>query len=304
MEFEGVRKNKFIIGGVAAVLLLSGVVLSTYGETTGDQNQDNSKTETSDAVTAEAPVEIKHYNAANSFTGEPIVTVPTVTSTSKLTTTAKASSTSTSSDTSLTTSSKMLSKTSVKTSSKVSGKTSGKVSSKTSDKTSSKVSTTTKKVITNITSDVPTSATSVITTTTAPATYELYTQAPATMQMETTTIQPSYTENYQSYASSSWNGPVLTASAGIVAGPSGNETYYNLDMSGVISIMQNCGYNYTYWVRNDGVKMFGDYVMVAANFDIRPRGSLVPTSLGMGIVCDTGSFVSWDSTRLDIATTW
>lgn len=101
-----------------------------------------------------------------------------------------------------------------------------------------------------------------------------------------------------------WDGPVLNSFAGLVAGPSGNETFYNLDMSGVISIMQSQGYNYEFWIREDGVKMFGDYVMVAADLSIRPRGSLIPTSLGMGIVCDTGSFVSWDPTRLDIATTW
>ena len=101
-----------------------------------------------------------------------------------------------------------------------------------------------------------------------------------------------------------WDGPVLTSFAGIVAGPSGNETYYNLDMSGVISIMQNAGYNYNYWVRDDGVKMYGDYVMVAADLSIRPRGTIIPTSLGLGIVCDTGGFVGWDNTRLDIAVTW
>ena len=103
---------------------------------------------------------------------------------------------------------------------------------------------------------------------------------------------------------SSWNGPVLNSYAGIVSGPSGNETYYNLNMSGVISNMQNLGYDYDYWVRDDGVKMYGDYVMCAADLSIRPKGTIVETSLGEGIVCDTGGFVNWDSTRLDIATTW
>lgn len=102
----------------------------------------------------------------------------------------------------------------------------------------------------------------------------------------------------------SWNGPVLTASAGIVQGPSGNETYYNLDMSGVISIMQSLGYDYEYWIRDDGVKMYGDYVMCAADLSIRPKGTLIETSLGTGIVCDTGGFVSIDNTRLDIAVSW
>ena len=96
----------------------------------------------------------------------------------------------------------------------------------------------------------------------------------------------------------------LSASAGRVQGPSGTETYYNLDMSGVVGIMQDLGYGNQYWVRNDGVKMFGNYVMVAANFDVHPRGSLVETSLGTGIVCDTGGFAEGNPNQVDIATTW
>lgn len=102
----------------------------------------------------------------------------------------------------------------------------------------------------------------------------------------------------------SWNGPVLTPSAGVVQGPSGRETYYNLDMSGVVSVMRGMGNNDPYWVREDGAKMLGDYVMVAAHLGLRPRGSLVPTSMGMGIVCDTGGFAAANPTQLDIATAW
>ena len=99
----------------------------------------------------------------------------------------------------------------------------------------------------------------------------------------------------------------LTSYAGTFDGPSGKETYYNLDMSGVISIMRNNGYDeeeYPYWVRDDGVKMFGKYVMVAASFDIRPRGTILQSSLGEAIVCDTGGFASSNQTQLDIAVTW
>ena len=106
------------------------------------------------------------------------------------------------------------------------------------------------------------------------------------------------------YTAGSWDGPVLTASAGTITGPSGKETYYNLNMSGVVSIMRSLGNTDEYWVRDDGVKLLGDYVMVAANLDVHPRGSLVETSLGMGIVCDTGSFASGNSTQLDIAVSW
>ena len=90
-------------------------------------------------------------------------------------------------------------------------------------------------------------------------------------------------------------------------GPSGKETYYNLNMSGVINIMRGMGFSedeYPYWIRDDGVKMLGDYVMVAADLSIRPRGSTIPCSLGTGLVCDTGAFIYSDSTQLDIAVAW
>lgn len=115
-----------------------------------------------------------------------------------------------------------------------------------------------------------------------------------------------YTQKAASTASS-WSGAKLTRRAGIVTGPSGHETYYNLPMQGVVNIMRSNGFSaseYPYWVREDGVKMLGPYVMVAADLSIRPRGSIVPTTLGSGIVADTGSFINWDSTRLDIATSW
>ena len=96
----------------------------------------------------------------------------------------------------------------------------------------------------------------------------------------------------------------LTASKGVNYGPTGKETYYNLNMSGVIDTMQNLGYNAEYWVREDGVKMYGDYVMVAADLNTYPRGTLVESSLGTAIVVDTGSFAASNPNQLDIATSW
>lgn len=96
----------------------------------------------------------------------------------------------------------------------------------------------------------------------------------------------------------------LTASLGRVSGPSGEETYYNLDVSYIVERMHSWGYTGDYWIREDGVKMFGEYVMVAANIEIRPFGTLVETTLGTGIVCDTGEFAQYDPYALDIATTW
>lgn len=104
-----------------------------------------------------------------------------------------------------------------------------------------------------------------------------------------------------------WDGDVLNAFNGSIQGPSGTETYYNLPMGGVVSIMRDMGFDeesYPYWVREDGVKMLGDYVMCAADLDIRPRGSLIQSSLGAALVCDTGSFVEIDPERLDIAVNW
>ena len=103
--------------------------------------------------------------------------------------------------------------------------------------------------------------------------------------------------------------PYLTSTMGRnLNGPSGQETYYNMDMSGVVSMMRNYyGFSeeeYPYWVREDGCKMLGDYIMVAAGLDVRPRGSLVQTSLGIGLVCDTGGFAYSDPYQLDIATAW
>jgi hypothetical protein len=103
---------------------------------------------------------------------------------------------------------------------------------------------------------------------------------------------------------SSWDGEVLNAFNGVVYGPSGKETYYNLDMSGVISIMRSMGNTDEYWIREDGCKMLGDYIMCAANLDVRPRGSLVESSLGTCIVCDTGGFAYSDPYQLDIAVNW
>jgi hypothetical protein len=101
-----------------------------------------------------------------------------------------------------------------------------------------------------------------------------------------------------------WKGPVLSKGRGVNYGPSGKETYYNLNMSGVVNIMRSMGYTGEYWVRDDGCKMLGEYIMVAANLNLRPRGSIVETSLGDAIVCDTGGFAKRNPTQIDIAVTW
>ncbi len=98
-------------------------------------------------------------------------------------------------------------------------------------------------------------------------------------------------------------GPKLTKSGGVFYNKSGfKETYYNLNMSTVVSNMQRLGYYYEYWVREDGVKMFGDYVMIAADLNLYSKGDLIETSLGTGMVCDTGTAIK--GYVLDIAVNW
>lgn len=103
-----------------------------------------------------------------------------------------------------------------------------------------------------------------------------------------------------------WTGSVIDSSRGVNYGPHGKETYYNLPMDGVVEIMRGLGYDDPYWVRPDGVKMFGNYVMIAADLSVYPRGSIVECSEGMAMVCDTGAFVLTPEGKrwFDIAVDW
>lgn len=123
----------------------------------------------------------------------------------------------------------------------------------------------------------------------------------------TTTVTTTTTAPTTTLPANDWAGDVLSKSKGAIYGPSGKETYYNLDMSGVIRAMRYAGYSeeeYPYWIREDGVKMLGSYVMVAANYEIRPKGAIIQSSLGYAIVCDTGGFARSNPTQLDIAVSW
>lgn len=121
---------------------------------------------------------------------------------------------------------------------------------------------------------------------------------------EGTIIDPNMDESEIMLEEYVWDGEVINSYNGTVAGPNGKETYYNLDMTGVVWIMEDLGYDYEYWVREDGVKMYGPFIMVAADLSLRPRGSIIKTSLGWAMVCDTGEFINWNPTQLDIAVCW
>ena len=95
---------------------------------------------------------------------------------------------------------------------------------------------------------------------------------------------------------------VLTARLGVVNYEGHRETFYNLNMEKICSRAAEKGIQGTYWEREDGAKMFGDYIIVATDWNLRPYGSIVETSLGQGIVLDTGGFKNRNT--VDIATTW
>jgi hypothetical protein len=91
---------------------------------------------------------------------------------------------------------------------------------------------------------------------------------------------------------------VFTDSKGV----SHRETYYDLDM-GVV--MLSCGQGGYYTVRPDGAKVDGQgYIIIAANYAIYPKCSIVETSLGPAKVYDTGGFVARHPYGFDLATDW
>lgn len=93
----------------------------------------------------------------------------------------------------------------------------------------------------------------------------------------------------------------LTKSAGTVTWPSGKETYYNLPMNWVVDSLRRKWFDGEFWVRADGVKMYGKHVMVAAPKGKYKTWEIIPTTLWPGIVCDTGA-MKWN--RIDIAVNW
>lgn len=98
----------------------------------------------------------------------------------------------------------------------------------------------------------------------------------------------------------------LTASKGAQlfvdsSGVAHRETYYDLPMNVVIGA---CGGG-DYTIRYDGAKIDKDgYVLVAANYRVYPKCSVVETSMGPGKVYDTGGFALRYPHGFDLATDW
>ena len=105
------------------------------------------------------------------------------------------------------------------------------------------------------------------------------------------------TANYSS-------GGHLTRSNGVYYFGNQRETYYNLDMSWVVKYAHQNGIQGEYWVREDGCKMLGNYIILACNRSVHPYGSIVLTSLGYGRSLDTGSFAYTYPYGVDIAVNW
>lgn len=95
---------------------------------------------------------------------------------------------------------------------------------------------------------------------------------------------------------------ILTARLGRVTFNDHPETWYDLRMTNICQRAHDNGIEGDYWVREDGVKCFGPWVIVAADWDLHPYGSVLETSRGWGMVLDTGDFE--DRATIDIATAW
>lgn len=82
------------------------------------------------------------------------------------------------------------------------------------------------------------------------------------------------------------------------------ETYYNLPMGKICQIAKQKGIEGEYWETDEGLKMYGYFIICAADWDVHPYGSIVLTSHGPGKVLDTGAFKESNPTQVDIATCW
>ena len=96
----------------------------------------------------------------------------------------------------------------------------------------------------------------------------------------------------------------LTAFKGVNDFCGHRETWYDLPMNRIVQRAKENNIPGEYWIREDGVKMYGDMVIVAANHDKHPYGTTIDTSLGKGIVLDTGDFAKKNYEQVDIATDW
>lgn len=95
---------------------------------------------------------------------------------------------------------------------------------------------------------------------------------------------------------------ILIAKLGTIQYEGHKETWYNLNMNKVIERADSAtGLDDMYWVRDDGCKMYGPWVIVAAH-PSKIRYTFVETSRGTGIILD--AHTAGDMELIDIATNW
>ena len=96
---------------------------------------------------------------------------------------------------------------------------------------------------------------------------------------------------------------ILTAKIGTINYAGHVETWYNLKMNKVVERADNFyGLSDVYGVREDGVKTYNGFVIVAADKSV-PYGTVVETSRGIGLVLDYHTIKNGENTY-DLATDW
>ena len=96
---------------------------------------------------------------------------------------------------------------------------------------------------------------------------------------------------------------ILTAKIGTINYAGHVETWYNLKMNKVVERADNFyGLSDVYGVREDGVKTYNGFVIVAADKSV-PYGTVVETSRGIGLVLDYHTIKNGENVY-DVATSW
>ena len=95
----------------------------------------------------------------------------------------------------------------------------------------------------------------------------------------------------------------LTMKLGTIEYHGHKETWYNLKMNKVVERADGIyGLSNVYKVREDGVKTYNGFVIVAADLSV-PYGTVVETSRGIGIVLDYHTIKNGENV-FDLATAW
>ena len=96
---------------------------------------------------------------------------------------------------------------------------------------------------------------------------------------------------------------VLTAKIGTIGYHDHRETWYDLPMTNVIERAdQYYGQKGEFAIREDGVKTYNGFVIVATDWEKYPYGSTVETTLGIGVVLD--AHTAKNKNLVDVATAW